>query len=70
MLSGNKNKSYLQTKKKNSNKPKKCSFFEAPQKNLMTKNIVLGFNENKKYPVSLKAIKGKKISKYLQININ
>jgi hypothetical protein len=36
----------------------------------MTKNIVLGFNENKKYPVSLKAIKGKKISKYLQININ
>jgi hypothetical protein len=61
----------LQTKKKeqNSNKPKKCSFFEAPQKNLMTKNIVLGFNENKKYPVSLKAIKGK-ISKYLQININ
>jgi len=35
----------------------------------MTKNIVLGFNENKKYPVSLKAIKGK-ISKYLQININ
>jgi hypothetical protein len=35
-------------------------FFEAPKKNLMTKNIVLGFNENKKYPVSLTAIKGKK----------